>query len=59
MDGETYQVYEAQDNSIIGNLYDKINYLYWMDLLGKNKEQENALANMLEKLKNEDTSERK
>ena len=59
VDGETYQVYEAQDNSIIGNLYDKINYLYWMDLLGKNKEQENALANMLEKLKNEDTSERK
>lgn len=59
VDGETYQVYEAQDNSIIGNLYDKINYLYWMDLLGKNKEQENALANMLEKLKNEDASERK
>lgn len=55
-DNYFYCIREVQDQSIIRALYDKINYLYWMDLLGENKEQENALANMLETLKDEDTS---
>ncbi len=54
-----YCIRKVQDQSIIGQLYVQIDYLYRMDLLGENKEQENALVNMLEKLKNEDTSDRK
>lgn len=55
-DSYFYRIREVQDQSIIRALYDRVNYLYRMDLLGENKEQENALANMLEKLKNEDAS---
>lgn len=49
-----YHIREVQDQSIIGLLYNEINYLYRMDLLKENREKDDSLEMILEKLKNND-----